>query len=365
MTKMKNTMKVLAGVTLAYAFSAGSAFAAGTAAGTSVDNTFTLTYDVNTTPQPPITPLTPTTFVVDRKVDLTVVSTDDTSVAPGETGASVTYTLTNLGNETQAYELSLVQGVDGTDDDFDPLAGTYVITYTVDGGPVQTYTLGDPTIDIPADSVVVITVTANMPAGIDDADVSEVTLVAETLEATVQGPTAAPNPDAGDEVTADGANTLGGVETVLADGTGTVGAPAVDTDNDGNHSGTATFTVDSADVTATKTVVAFRQESTLAECSTFPGTSTGGMSIPGACVEYTIEVVNAGGAAATNVDLTDNLPAELTFAGATRNGFSGGSFSTPTSGADCSAGAGCPVELDGATLAAGATGTVTIRALVQ
>ena len=93
--------------------SANGAMAAGTAAETNVQNTFSLNYSVDGTPQPTIDTgpggsNTPTEFTVDRKVDLTVATNGNETVAPGETGAELTFTLTNTGNDTQAYDLSLI-----------------------------------------------------------------------------------------------------------------------------------------------------------------------------------------------------------------------------------------------------------------
>jgi len=72
MTNTKVILKGLLGATALTALSTGTAFAAGTAAGTTVSNTFTLDYSVGTTPQPPVTGDTPTNFVVDRLIDVNV-----------------------------------------------------------------------------------------------------------------------------------------------------------------------------------------------------------------------------------------------------------------------------------------------------
>jgi len=109
----KDFFKGLLAVAALTAFSTGSASAAGTAADTNVQNTFSLTYSVDGTEQPvidtgPSGSNTPTEFTVDRKVDLTVVSNGNETVAPGEADAELTFTLTNTGNDTQGYDLSLV-----------------------------------------------------------------------------------------------------------------------------------------------------------------------------------------------------------------------------------------------------------------
>ena len=72
-----NFLKGLLAVGAITALSVGSASAAGTAADTTVANTFSLTYSVDGTTQPvidtgPSGSNTPTVFTVDRKIDLTL-----------------------------------------------------------------------------------------------------------------------------------------------------------------------------------------------------------------------------------------------------------------------------------------------------
>ena len=95
-------------------------------------------------------------------------------------------------------------------------------------------------------------------------------------------------------------------------------------------------------------------------------------ALPGACMEYQIAVTHPGGGpAATNINLSDVLPNNLTYAGASASIFSGGLIRTTDSGAppntiSCSATTvDCVVRLEGATLASGDTGVLTIRALVE
>ena len=109
MTKLTNFKKGLLGTVAIAVLSTGTAFADGTAAGSLVSNIFTLDYDVNGAEQPQINNNSnPTDFLVDRLIDLTVTGTaTPVSVAPGQENAITTFTLTNDGNGTQAYDLSL------------------------------------------------------------------------------------------------------------------------------------------------------------------------------------------------------------------------------------------------------------------
>ncbi|MEL7488348.1 MAG: hypothetical protein AAGJ87_14160, partial [Pseudomonadota bacterium] len=95
-------------------------------------------------------------------------------------------------------------------------------------------------------------------------------------------------------------------------------------------------------------------------------------ALPGACMQYDITITHAGGAvAATDIDLVDILPATLTFAGASETGFSSGTIRTTDDGAPpatiaCSATTpACAVRFENGSLAPGAQGVLTIRALIE
>ena len=99
MTKSK-LMKGLLGTTAMTVLSTGTAFAQNnfTAADTTVSNSFTLDYQVLGVDQPQIETNddagdatdddAPTTFKVDRLVNVTVASSGDATVAPGQTDAA-------------------------------------------------------------------------------------------------------------------------------------------------------------------------------------------------------------------------------------------------------------------------------------
>ncbi len=348
--------------------SASSALAAGTTAGASVANSFTLDYSVGGVGQPQIdTSGTPTTFTVDRKIDLTVSTAVSATVAPGETGAELVYGVVNNGNDATAWRLSIK---DVGTDSFD--IGTYTARYYADAGADgiftpgvddagagTAYTLGaGVTADVAPDATIWVIISGDVPGTQTNGDTDDVILIANSFYPVTSLDGANTN-TAGTEVTQDAANTMGGEsESVLADGTGTAGAPE-DVANDGAHSSTATYTVAAAALTASKTVAVVATNPV--NCAT--DAIAGGFATPGACVEYVISAANAaGGAAATNIDINDVLPDEVQFVAATQGGFSvAGTLTTPAVG--CTT--GCTVALTGATLNASATGTVTIRALVR
>ena len=371
MTKLRLMTKGLLGVSVISLFAAEAAFAGGTAAGTNVQNTFTLDYDVLGTPQPQIDTgpggsNTPTEFTVDRLVDLTVASNGDTSVAPGAQDEELVFTLTNNGNDTQGYVFTLVNEAG---DDFDT-TGLNITYYIEDGnglceasdqtGTANAYTPGSnlASLDVDADDILCIVVDGDIGSGQVDTETSEVSLVADTVDGGSPGV-------AGVETLADGDATnalTGAAENVLADGSGTANEGATD----GDHSATGTYIVASPDLTAAKAVTIFSEDGS--GCATIPGTPAAGnqYSIPGACVEYVITVENTGATAtATAIDIADILPDDLEFINAVSASFTtGGTFAQPATNTDCDSGA-CTVSVTGATLAAGSTATVTIRALVK
>lgn len=352
-----------------------SAHAGGITAGTNVQNTFTLDYRVSGVDQPTIDTgagglNTPTEFTVDRLVDLTVASSGTTSVTPGAQDQELIFSLTNEGNDVQAYDLSVVN--EGSDQ-FS--AANRAIFYYVDDGDGILESGGDDgsavayngteTPDVPADRILFVVIQGDIPTGLNNADEDDLTLVADTLEPSTAGGSA------GDPVVADpgGVNSMtGAAENVIADGTGTSNENA----NEGDHSATSTFVVASADIAASKAVTIFTQDGT--GCATIPGTPGAGekYSIPGACVQYIITVENTGGTNATDLAVNDILPDEIEFIAASAAGFTGGSFASPalpTANTDCDSGA-CVINFTGATLSSGSvgtptTGTVTIRALIK
>lgn len=348
---------------------AGPAFAVGTDAGTSVSNSFTLDYQVGGVAQTQIdTAGSPATFTVDRKVDLTVATAAGATVSPGETSAELVYGVTNNGNDNLAFRLSLK---DVGTDTFD--IGTYAARYYTDAGndgvftpgvddsgAGSAYTLGaGVTADVAADATIWVVISGDVPGTASNGQTDDVILIADAFypTASLDGAYSA---TPGTEITAAGANAMTGeADSVLADGAGSAGAPE-DVANDGAHSSTATYTVSAASLTASKTVAVVATNPT--NCAT--DAIAGGFAVPGACVEYVISAANDAGASAsaTGIDINDVLPDEVQFVSATQAGFSvAGTLTTP--GGACAT--SCTVALTGATLAPGATGTITIRAVVR
>lgn len=295
---MNHKLRLLAsaGGLAAAAIAATPASAAGTASGTTVTNTVSLDYKVGGVDQNQVT--ASDSFTVDRKVNLTVaeVGSSTTSVSPGELAAVTAFTVTNTSNATLDLALSATQAAaaHGGTDNFDVSnVKVYVDTNTNGAFDSGTDTLVTYLDQIAADASRTVFVVADVPLGRSTGDVAGVRLTASAAEATAAG-------SQGAAVTeTSGANTAG-VDTVFAD---TVAGGNVA--RDGAHFAGDDYTILAAALTATK--------SSRVISDPFNGTTDPKM-IPGAVVEYCVAVSNAAGSAtATNVNVSDTLPAATTY----------------------------------------------------
>ncbi|MEA2999000.1 MAG: hypothetical protein QOH04_497 [Sphingomonadales bacterium] len=300
---MTRTQRLLASASVlaAASFTSSPAFAAGTTSGTTITNTVTLNYKVGGVDQTAVN--ASDSFLVDRKVSFTVseIGSATTSVSPGETNVVTTFQVANSSNAAIDVALAATQLSGGTTthggtDNFDVTAvKIYIDTNangTFDSGTDTQITYVD---QLAADSQKTVFVVANVPQGRSTGDVAGVKLSGTASEATAAG-------SLGATITAtSGANTANAVDTVLAEANAANGNTAYD----GIDFAFDDYTVLAAALTVTKTS---RVVSDPVNGSTNP------KAIPGATVEYCIAVANASGSAtATNISVSDTLPAETTF----------------------------------------------------
>lgn len=327
------------------------AFAAGTTAGTSIVNTATVDYQVGGVSQPQQS--ASDTFVVDRKINLTVAEdgSSTTVVVPGQSNAVTSFLLTNTSNAVLDFALTAAQTTGGTaahggTDTFN--LSTMTIYRDVDNS--GTFNAGDTAVtyidELAADASVRLFVVGNVPLSLATGAVANVRLTATGREGGAAG-------SQGAALTASTTQTNSVMDTVFADGTG-----VTDGNRDAAHSDDDDFTVSTATLTVTKTSTVISDP--------VNGTSSPKL-IPGAVVEYCIAVQNAaGGASASTVTVSDVLPANLTFTtgsirldgtltGATCNadGTAGGTFASGTVSGTLS------------TIAAGSGRTLVFRATVN
>ncbi|QDK32170.1 MULTISPECIES: DUF11 domain-containing protein [Sphingomonadaceae] len=331
------------------ALGSSPAFATGTTAGATIQNTVTVGYQVGGVAQTAKT--ASDTFTVDRKVNVSVteVGSAATVVSPGQVQAVSTFKVTNLSNDTLDFALTAAQLSGGSaawggSDNFD---GANVKIYLDNGDGV--FTSADTQVtyldELAADAARTVFVVMDIPSTQVTGDIASVVLTATAKAGGTSG-------SQGAALTTSSTNTSG-VDTVLADGAG-----ASDAANDGAFSAKDDFKVSAAALSVLKT--------SRVVSDPVSGTSNP-KAIPGATIEYCISVANAtGSAVATNIAVNDPLPANVTYVassillngtvtGSTCNadGTSGGTFASNT------------VTGTLADIAAGVTRTLVFRATIN
>lgn len=360
------TIKTLLSVAVLTA-TTSSTWAAGTAAGTDVDNTASISYKVGTVDQTdiyssptgnslpgvptvtgdggtvPTIAATITNFVVDKKIDLTVTEGADVSTTPSATGVGITYTLTNTGNSTEYFKLADSQIAS---DQFD----TSICTISA-AAPAVAGTGAD-TVQLAADASSIVTVSCTIPPSsgtVINGATSNIDLKATAVTDTT-GATAH---------TESGADTAAGVEVVLADANATTGDPLTTDGGDRNasHSAVNTYIINTAALSVQKTSAVTKMVVNGADDATDP------KRIPGATIQYTIVVTNTA-AEATHLEISDVIPATLTYVAAscslTGDGIVNAVAPNPALG--CSESGGT-VSSSSFTLPAGTIGTPTTATL--
>ena len=288
---------------LAIALSAGAAqaFAAdlGTKAGETVENRATVSFEVNGVAQT-IDVHDDATFKVDRKVDLVVSKLGDASVSPNQTGAVLTFQVQNKTNDTIDVLLSTTGGTQA----FAP--GT--VQYFVDSatGTVGSYDTTDTATkieDLAEDETATVFVVSNIPGTAADGETAELWLVARAANAATGTPLAeTSNPDV-----------LNTVENVFADvDADPLSGDDVDGDQDGYHAAMATYTVSTTTLTVAKRyqVIWEHVDSDGAGPDVdknYTDVADNLKPIPGAIVQYCIQVTNGGSIDADNVTISDTL----------------------------------------------------------
>lgn len=257
---------------------ASLAHAAGTAAGTSITNTATATYDAPDGTSASVNSNT-VTLRVDELLDVTVASADtgDIGVAPAATNQILTFTLTNGGNGPEAFALTTV--ANGGGDDFDPAVTSLVLDTNgngaYDAGVDTVYAAGTNDPSLQPDSSLTVFVLSSIPAGASDAQRGRVELLAAAVTGT------------GSPGTSFSGQGEGGGDAV-------VGATGADGDDDG------TYLVSGASVTFTKAANV---------AGPFGGTS----ATPGAVITYTLTATIGGSGSLDNMSVNDPIPAGTTY----------------------------------------------------
>ena len=372
-----------AGTAIGLVLAIGSAAAQDqTAAGTKVGNTFTLDYAVGGTPQQQITNATgadadgdgvddgATAFVVDRRIDVNVTNTGGGGVVGNGAGiGTVSFTVTNEGNDNQNYDLSVVTGGDASTDGtnrkiffyVDPLGNPLTDPLAV--GAIKTEFTGANYPALAPGEAILVVVEGDTITG-TDTQTASLALVATTRTPTTYLDGSTPATQGVEQADADGANAIDAVENVFADASGAAGDAA----NNGAHAAGATFTVAAAALAGTKDVFVLNQDGSDCPAATpvKPTASiAGAYAVPGACVAYVIDVANNGGSTATDIDVSDSLPEGITFLSAAMFGQfaaagNGAALTEPSASCTPDTLTTCEVRIDDGALAASESGSLVI-----
>lgn len=265
-------------VALALAAALGPAWGAGTAANTTINNTATASFtDPSGTPQT-VTSNT-LALVVDEILNVTVASNDGGRVATTspQTGAVLAFTVTNIGNGTEAFELSFAQ-IGG--DQFDPTGVSIALDNgdgVFDGDEIAyVFNANDPV--LADDAARIVYLVADIPAGRANGDFGDLTLRATAVTAGATG---------------DPAGTLFG-------GAGDGGTDAVVGNTTASATVTNGFIISAVSSTLTKSAVVL---------DPFGGSS----AVPGATITYTLTFTLSGSGSVTLGQIVDPVPAGTTY----------------------------------------------------
>lgn len=316
---------------------ANQALALGENAGSNITNTASVAFTVGGAD---FTSTGSADFTVDRKIIPFVAKASACGdVYSGATIAQqieVHYTLTNQGNSTEYFTLSLVNE---SGDDFDVTA---IAFRDASGGPSAGNDVT--TVQLTEDQVLDVYVTVEIPTGFVTADQGAFYLLA----------TASDNTGAALAEDSNGNSVTGAAEIVFADADGDATGDGL---YDGKHSGTAaagdlcSVTVSNPALTVSKSVLSVSDP-------------TGGTyAIPGATVTYQIVVTNNTGLAVGAVTLTDPIPAATSYVTDSVT-YGGAGRSDAVDGDNVTVGGGTiSVTIGG--LAAGASATITFQVTIN
>lgn len=305
-----------------------SAHAAGTTAGTTISNTATATY-TDTGGNPRSTNSNQVDIKVDELLDVTVAKADPgpVPVTPGSTNQVLSFTVTNTGNGSEAFNLTPTTAIGG--DQFDPTTTSIVIDTNNNGvydpGVDTVYTAGSNDLTLAPDQSKRVFVLSTIPGGGNDLDRGDLDLLAAARTGT--GP-------AGTIFAGQG---QGGGDAVV----GATGADGVDR---------GAYVVQSATMTFVKS-------------ATVLDPFGGSRSVPGSIVTYTLVATISGTGTLTNLAVGDTVPANTTYQPGTI--IFQGSAMSDVADADAAQFASNAVTVQLGTVAGGQTRTVTFKVRIN
>lgn len=301
---MKKSAKILclagASALVFTGWSQAALAATGTAAGVSVTNSASVSFSVGGVSQSPVTSNT-AAFVVDRKANVMVAEVGGaaTTVSYGQTNQVTTFTVTNTTNATQDFRLigtNVTLGAPTQLGHTDTYGVTNIRVF-VDVNGNGTYDAGTDTAtyidELAPDATKTVFIVADVPNSGPAGGVSGVQLTGVVATGGTGG-------SLGGDVAQSLLDDPTQIDTVWADGAG-----YADILRDGRFSAGDEYSVgasSAAEVTKTALLISDPLNGILTP-----------KAIPGAVIEYCIQVKNVSGQALTNVTVTDNIPTNTTY----------------------------------------------------
>lgn len=253
--------------------------AAGTAAGSTIQNIAQVSYDVGGNSV--TTNSNAATISVAEMINVNVATlTSSVSVTPGDTNRVLQYRLTNTGNGPEKYSLSANSTIVG--DDFDPVLASSHIYFDTDGIPglspgdtVYVPGVNDPS--LPADASIVVLVVNNIPAGLNNGATGRSELSAVSYTGGVSG-----------------------VSGQIFTGLGTAGVDAVLGTTAGRTTSGGVYVAGSIALVAVKSQL-------------ITNSLGNSQPIPTATINYQVVITASGIGTANNALFTDAIPANTTY----------------------------------------------------
>ena len=324
---MIKTITKLAGMLLVpVMLLAGTAHAAGTAAGTNISNTANVNYTVGATPFSKASNTVTTVVSQITAVNITVLNSP-VSVSPGDTAAAMAFKVTNTGNGTDTFNLTANSVIAG--DAFDPTNpaiyadtnGNGVYNAGVDLAATTTGAL-------PADAYATFFVVNGIPTTVLDAQTGLTELTGTS-------------------------QTASGVAGTVSAGAGVGGVDAVVGANGGTATTQGTYVVSSVVINPAAPIgvgpfppgpppAGYAQGDYMKAANVtdpYGGTSP----VPGATIEYVLWFSVSGSGTASNAIIADDIPANTTYVpGSIRVSTDGGATIAPLADATPQAGGTLP-----------------------
>jgi uncharacterized repeat protein (TIGR01451 family) len=318
---------LVSGLTLSAMLASGNANAAGTLAGTDIQNIATAEYESGGTTV--AIQSNAVVIKVDELLDVTTVTTDpgDVATTNGAQNVVSTFRITNNGNGPETFRLT--PNVANGGDDFDPTLSQVVIDTNGNGvydpGVDTVYVAGTNDPNLAPDQSVTVFVLTNVPSVQVNGDRAQVSLTAAATTGTGAPGTSFP-----------GAGQGGGNAVV-----GTTGA-------DADASGFLLVNAASVALTKSASVV-----------DPFGGTT----SVPGSIITYTLVATVSGAGTLSNLVINDPIPANSQYV--VNSMTLGGAVLTDPADGDQGNFNGSRISVAVGNVPAGQTRTVTFQVRVQ